>query len=352
MESARRAAKPDREHQQIVVLSLKGAHLTIGGETDREGRHGRIQWPDGKSFAFSIFDDTDNATVQNVGPIYDLLSDLGLRTTKSVWPLRSDPGDPKWGQSLEDDEYLDFILELKARGFEIGYHGARIGDNPRSVILEALDLFRQRIGHDPKTYAQHSYLIESLYWGKRQTRLPLVGNFVMRNRPFPDFLGDDPKSPYFWGDLCKERIAYVRCFEFSDRSLLESDRWTPYHDPQKPYVNFWFSANGGGALGIDAADEVVRRRIHRWEESGALILVSAHLAQGLVRDGKPHPGLARTLRLLSESAGWFAPVGEILDHVRSQRGPHLLTRWRGVRQEVAWVKETAARRLRRRLGRG
>ena len=49
-----------------------------------------IDWPDGKSFAFTVFDDTDNATVERVSPVYALRTDLGLRTTKSVWPLEGE----------------------------------------------------------------------------------------------------------------------------------------------------------------------------------------------------------------------------------------------------------------------
>ena len=44
-------------------------------------------------FNFSIFDDADNGTVENTAPVYRLLEELGLRTTKSVWPLRG-PGNP------------------------------------------------------------------------------------------------------------------------------------------------------------------------------------------------------------------------------------------------------------------
>ena len=47
-----------------------------------------ITWPGGKSFAFTVFDDTDRATVENVGPVYRFLAELGFLTTKSVWPIR------------------------------------------------------------------------------------------------------------------------------------------------------------------------------------------------------------------------------------------------------------------------
>ncbi len=38
----------------------------------------RIRFPENKKFAFSIFDDTDGATVDNVRPIYDLLTELKI----------------------------------------------------------------------------------------------------------------------------------------------------------------------------------------------------------------------------------------------------------------------------------
>jgi len=44
-----------------------------------------VAWPDGKRFAFTIFDDTDGTTLLNGPPIYDALTRHGLRITKSVW---------------------------------------------------------------------------------------------------------------------------------------------------------------------------------------------------------------------------------------------------------------------------
>jgi len=62
-------------------------------------------WPDNKKFAFSIFDDTDNATVNNISPVYEFLNLNGIKITKSVWPLNCVINDPTAGQSLEDPEY-------------------------------------------------------------------------------------------------------------------------------------------------------------------------------------------------------------------------------------------------------
>ena len=77
----------------------------------------RIQWPDGKAFAFTIFDDTDFQTVENVGPVYSLLSDLGFRTTKSVWPLRGNGTPVTGGDTCEDEKYLRWVLDLHEKGF-------------------------------------------------------------------------------------------------------------------------------------------------------------------------------------------------------------------------------------------
>ena len=50
------------------------------------------QFPGGARFAFTVMDDTDVATVDNVLPIYRLLESLGMRTTKTVWPVRCEEG--------------------------------------------------------------------------------------------------------------------------------------------------------------------------------------------------------------------------------------------------------------------
>lgn len=73
------------------------------------------EFPENKRFAFAIHDDTDLSTIENVGPIYRLLAELGMRTTKSVWPLGSVPDGWHAGASLQDPDYLSFILNFVTR---------------------------------------------------------------------------------------------------------------------------------------------------------------------------------------------------------------------------------------------
>jgi hypothetical protein len=304
-----------------------------------------MNWPKGKRFAFSIFDDTDNATVEGIRPVYSLLSHLGIKITKSVWPLRSDPNDRFFGQSLQDEEYLDLMLELQDRGFEIGYHGARAGSNHRQITLEALDFFRDKIGHDPRTYAQHAPALENLYWGSLRTRWPLLNRLAANCSQHKVFHGSDPNSPYFWGDICKARIPYVRNYGFSTANLFRCDPWTPYHDPRKPYVNQWFSTSGW--LVAHRLDESLSRtRIDEWEQEGGLVILGGHLGQDFSCGGKVIPEFEKAMRLLAERNGWFAPVGVILDHISAQRGKRSLTDSEARVLELRWSRHIGVKAIR------
>src|SRR5207237_4888260 len=90
---------------RLVRDALRSRHRA-GGSDNRELRHcqrdGRlsrasltslatdarpaIRWPDGKQFAFTIFDDPDGQTVEDGKRVYGLLAEMGFRTTRGVWP--------------------------------------------------------------------------------------------------------------------------------------------------------------------------------------------------------------------------------------------------------------------------
>src|SRR5438034_4889586 len=92
-----------------------------------------LEFPYGKRFAFTVLDDTDVATVQNVAPVYALLERLGMRATKTVWPLGCPEGSRNFSssQTLDDPEYYAFVADLPRRGFEIASHGATMESSTR-----------------------------------------------------------------------------------------------------------------------------------------------------------------------------------------------------------------------------
>ncbi len=129
-----------------------------------------INFPENKEFLFSIFDDTDVSTLDNIKPVYDYLFSLGILTSKSVWPLqcRQKGSDFAGSQTLEERNYADYVIELSTRGFEITFHGASMESNLRNKTLKALDYFFNLLGYYPRAYACHADNRENIYWGEER----------------------------------------------------------------------------------------------------------------------------------------------------------------------------------------
>lgn len=282
----------------------------------------QIIYPKGKKFAFTIFDDTDKATVERVAPVYELLEKLGLRTTKSVWALPSEKPqiEANKGQTLNDPSYLSFIHELVHNGFEIAFHGARGGHTPRLLTVQALELFRRELGFEPHTHANHLDNRESLYWGTKRlnSTLPRIAYQLATWRRGEKYEGEVPSSPYFWGDLAKELIYYVRNFVFAGINTLAINPSLPYHDSRKPLVRYWFSSADGHDM------QTFNRLLSKanqdtLEQESGVCIVYTHFANGFVNHGQIDPTTFDLLSELARRPGWFVPVVELLDFLVSQR---------------------------------
>ena len=73
-----------------------------------------LELPDGKRFAFTILDDTDDGTLENLRPVYDRLRELGFRTTKTVWPMDCPEGSENYyaADTLQRPDYLAYVRSL------------------------------------------------------------------------------------------------------------------------------------------------------------------------------------------------------------------------------------------------
>jgi len=285
---------------------------------------GMKRFPGGKSFAFTIYDDTDEGTVENLSPVYRLLSDQGIRITKSVWPLANVPGAKYGGATLQDPLYLDFVRNLQAEGFEIALHNVRNSNAPREVVLQGLTEFDRLLGHLPMVHANHSSNRENIYWGSARLSRPiprLVYNAATRFRCTNKFQGHIPDSEFFWGDLCREHIRYVRNFSLDEINLDRVNPTQPYHDPSRPFVNFWFSSSDCGDL-TRFCKLLSEPNQDRLAAEGGICIVFTHFGLGFSDYGKLHPGFETLMRRLSAMNGWFVPVTELLDYLRSQRATH------------------------------
>lgn len=283
----------------------------------------RIKFPENKKFAFSIFDDTDGATIENVGPVYELLTELKIYTTKSVWVLPTDYSEEtiNLSPSLSNPKYLSFILELKNKGFEIGFHGARGISSKREDVIFAIEHFKKLIGYYPKVYANHLGNRESLYWGENRLNSPLLKSIykIVTSRRKQLFIGHLPSSEHFWGDIAKKYLKYVRNFTFfPEINTLKINPSMPYCDPKRPYVNYWFSSSDGHD--VTTFNKLLsKKNIDKLEQEGGVCIVYTHFANNFVTEEKINPLAKDLLFYLSKKNGLFLPVSALLDYLLSQR---------------------------------
>ena len=297
----------------------------------------KIHWPEGKTFAFTVFDDTDLSSPGNFEEVYAFLHNCGMRTTKSVWPLQSIERHPFRGSTCEDAVYLKSMLALLDKGFEISFHNTSSHGMPRDQIIQGLDLFKKHFGHYPRSMSNHADSLEAIYWGDARLSgwRKTLYNLLTLNKKKNAFFGHVEDSPFFWGDLCNERIGYVRNFVTNEINTLASCPWMPYHDPSLPYVSAWFAASEGPDRKSFNA-RISESNQDRLEQEGGLCIMYTHFACGFQENKKLDPRFQELIKRLSRKNGWFAPVSTILDHVKTQKGTHLLTPEQKSKLERDW----------------
>jgi hypothetical protein len=296
--------------------------------------------PPGKRFVFTVLDDTDDATLKNVQPVYALLRKLGLRTTKTVWPLDCPEGSRHFfaAETLQDKAYLRFVHELVDEGFELAFHGATMESSRRERTVQGLEFLRNEFGRYPRLFCNHGQNRENLYWGSRRFSTPGLRALsrVLTRSLRDQFDGDTEGSEFFWGDVCREVIRYVRNFTFERLNLLEVDPDMPYHVASAPYVKYWFST--ADAPDVEAFNRLLSRpRIDQLEADGGVCVVSTHFGKGFVKEGRVDPVTESLLRHLADKAGWFVPLSDVLDWLLERNRGRTLTRREILRLELRFV---------------
>lgn len=246
----------------------------------------RVRWPDGKAFAFTVFDDPDAQTYADGRTIYSFLDELGFRTTRGVWPGAAVRTPNSGGETCEDPRYRRHTTDLQSLGFEVGYHNTTKHSSTRDEIIRGLDAFRAYFGHDPGAMANH-YNAEAIYWGRARVTPPLSGIYTAATlgRTNGVHFGHIEGHPSFWRDVCRDRVQYCRNFVYADINTLAACPPMPYHDPLRPFVNAWYASSEGS--NVSRLTETISE--------------------------------ANQETRLSRLNGWFVPVSTLLDHLRRQR---------------------------------
>jgi hypothetical protein len=298
-------------------------------------------WPGGKKFAFTIFDDPDWCNCETRQMVYPFLDDLGFRTTRAVWPTDLSRPSRFGGETCSNPEYLADALRFQKKGFEIAYHNAAPHSSTREEIIQSLETFRSYFSDYPSSMANHTGNADAIYWGSSRLtgiRRPIY-DVLNLGRTRNCFKGHLEDSPYFWGDICRERIRYCRNFVFyRDVNTLRACPWMPYSDPLRPYVREWFS----GADGTDCRTfvrAISEKRQDQLEAEGGLCILYTHFGKYFVQDGKLDGEFVRLMKRLAGKNAWFAPVSTILDFLKQKNGERVITAKQRGELEWKWLSE-------------
>ncbi|TMQ52223.1 MAG: hypothetical protein E6K73_03440 [Candidatus Eisenbacteria bacterium] len=299
-------------------------------------RTARFIWaPHPYQAGFCITDDTDAATLESVKIVYDFLSAVGLRTSKTVWAFGpSEPcGIPALPESIqrgitcEDRRYLYSCQTLRERGFEICLHGASAGNNRRARTIAALEFLERHFG-PAGTYVCHAKNAENLYWhekvaprGPAQWLLGLGSRYRCS--------GEDPASPYFWGDVCLEKVQHIRLFRTRNVNTLAENPSMPYHDPEKPWVRSWFSATKRSFKDCTTPEALEQLR----GEHGLCVLYQYMHRHAYLERGTVTAGLREGAeRLMAAGDIWVDTTSAVMARLRAMQGIFMARR-----KNLLWV---------------
>jgi hypothetical protein len=282
----------------------------------------KVLWPNGYKFAFTVVDDTDWATIERVKPVYDLLTALGMKTTKTAWMFRGEGPAVNGGATCEEPEYVQWLLSLQRQGFEIALHNAAPGTSTREVTKLALARFHELFGGDEILFCNHTHCRENIYWGQVRLSGWRRGfyNVATLGKRKNISCGHVEGDPLFWGDLCQQQVRYVRNFVFDELDVLTACPEQPYHDPAKPYVKFWFTSADGGTIESFLAN-FTTQRLKRLQEGGGLCIAYVHFGSGFVENGKVQSEFRKRMEYVASLDGWFVPASQVLEHLRQGMEP-------------------------------
>lgn len=284
-----------------------------------------LEYPSGAEFAFTILDDTDDTTVANGRAVYDLLRELGMRTTKTVWAFDTPPenrGPYFAAETLSSPKYLEWVRGLSRKGFEIAFHNATMGSSLRKDTIRALDLIEDEFRQSLLLHCNHGQNRENLHWGVDRYSsyfLKRVYRLLGKLYSYPVFEGDNPKSPYYWSDIADERLSYIRAFAFRRLNGAEIPPGRPFRDAEKQSGPLFF--NTTDAPDIMAFNTLVNpESIDRLCKKNGWAIVSTHLGKGFYRENRLDHEFKKTMKYLATLPGWFVPVSQLLDLIKKQTG--------------------------------
>lgn len=303
-------------------------------------------WPNGKKFAFTVIDDTDNSTMENAPIIYDFLKKNGIFTTKSIWTRDGDPSseyDSVNGDTLENEEYFQWVNSLKESGFEICLHSSTWSCSERTQIIEAFKTFEESFNRSSILIQHNDHKkCESIYWGSKRLIFPLNIIFELlalinpRGVRSTIYQGENEKSEFFWGDISLEKVDYIRNLTFDEINLFNVTKYIAHQRRNTKYVNNWFISSE--APDCDSFINLLNKKnIDKLETENGLCIIYTHFGNNFLKEGKLDPSFKEAIKYLSSKNGWYVPATDILLHLDQKIGTPRLSYFNELSLGFKWL---------------
>jgi hypothetical protein len=118
----------------------------------------------------------------------------------------------------------------------------------------------------------------------------------------------------------------------------------PYHDPQRPYVNFWFASSDG--RDVQHFNELLTARSQeKLEAEGGACIVYTHFGKGFCEDGTLNRQFVEQMKSLSARNGWFVPVSTLLDFMLDRKNVMEISDSQRARIEMRWIYDKLSKML-------
>jgi hypothetical protein len=240
------------------------------------------------------------------------------------------------------------VLALHRQGFEIGLHNVAPVNSSRARVQQGLARFQELFGQSPAVQCNHGFCRDNLYWGEARLsgwRRALFRLYSGGNRAEIAF-GHVEGSAEFWGDWALEQIRYVRNFTFDQINTLRACPVMPYHDPSKPYVNYWFATTNASSPKY-FRQNFSRQKIDALVAEGGLCIAYVHFGAEFYRDGQLDDYFRELVEYIARQDGWFAPVSEVLDHLRQDgdRQARRISAWERQELELRWLRSKFGKKM-------
>jgi len=117
----------------------------------------------------------------------------------------------------------------------------------------------------------------------------------------------------------------------------------PYHDPERPFVNYWFASSEGANV-ASFNERIAEANQDRLEEEEGACIMYTHFGLGFCEDGRLNPRFRRLMERLARKRGWFVPVATLLDHLLATRGRVEISAAQRTALEWRWLRHKLRQR--------